>query len=296
VQNQVEAIRFFGEDAGRFNSCPCGKGIEIKQELRGITMKGTCSNCKREDMTVYSRGSFGVLCASCSNAINGLNAKDAKTTLAEMKEHFAGKGKLGAGPVAKGSQAPKKPKVEGKAKTDPESGAIASAGVQDIGAKVEGKQKQSRKRPCSNCGRTLFIVGGGRCFTCHKAAGKLQGPALDAALAEVKRRIDAGEICKGRGLVIAAEQLPYLTSLKEEENRIEREYEAKMASTEDQHSPMSGIIPKNSILLCFNDGDGRLLDQLNELAKKNRREPDQQILFMIESELSRPDRPAIGAA
>ena len=57
--------------------------------------------------------------------------------------------------------------------------------------------KKPRRRPCSNCGRNLFIVGHDRCFTCDRAAGKLKGEALTAALVEIKRRIDAGEIVRG---------------------------------------------------------------------------------------------------
>ena len=57
--------------------------------------------------------------------------------------------------------------------------------------------KKPRRRPCGNCGRNLLIAAHDRCFTCERAAGKLKGEALTAALVEIKRRVDAGEIVRG---------------------------------------------------------------------------------------------------
>lgn len=60
--------------------------------------------------------------------------------------------------------------------------------------RTERRKKMAAKRGCSNCKRDKALVSGGLCFVCLKAARGKVGPARDAALAEIKRKLDAGEI------------------------------------------------------------------------------------------------------
>jgi hypothetical protein len=59
------------------------------------------------------------------------------------------------------------------------------------------KEGVKMKKPCSNCKRDMSIVRGGRCFVCAKAAEGLSGDELIFALAEIKGKIDRGEIKQG---------------------------------------------------------------------------------------------------
>ena len=95
--NQREAIEFWGAEAVKFNSCPCEKGEEIKEGGEMEAKRGTCNNCLRQDMAIQKRGDFGDLCASCGAAVVGLSGSMAESALAEKKEKYKGKGKLGPG-------------------------------------------------------------------------------------------------------------------------------------------------------------------------------------------------------
>lgn len=65
---------------------------------------------------------------------------------------------------------------------------------------TESKEEEDMKRePCTNCGREMVIISGGRCSTCFNASKGLIGEAKDKALAEIKARIENGEV-KTRGI------------------------------------------------------------------------------------------------
>ena len=134
--------------------------------------------------------------------------------------------------------------------------------------RAQSTEKKPRLRPCDNCGRNLFIVAHGRCFTCERAAVGYSGDALTAALAEVKRRIDAGEIRKG-----GPGRRP------------------KKTDTPDAKPKVEGLafLPESpfvfSVIVNFTDGDIAMHSGLLSLARKYRRTPDQQILWLVEKEL-----------
>ena len=61
------------------------------------------------------------------------------------------------------------------------------------------RSRFERKRGCSNCRRDKTIVSDGLCIVCMRAARGKTGEERVAALAEVKRKIDSGEIKTRKG-------------------------------------------------------------------------------------------------
>jgi len=62
-----------------------------------------------------------------------------------------------------------------------------------------GEEGKMPKKPCSNCGRVMWIVRDDRCSYCSNAAGDLEGDELDKALADAAERVKNGEVRKGIG-------------------------------------------------------------------------------------------------
>ena len=74
------------------------------------------------------------------------------------------------------------------------NGAETAEGVEEM-----ADSRFERKRGCSNCRRDKTIVSGGLCIVCMRAARGKTGEERVAALAEVKRKIDSGEIKTRKG-------------------------------------------------------------------------------------------------
>ena len=161
--------------------------------------------------------------------------------------------------------------------------------------RAQSTEKKPRRRPCDNCGRNLFIVAHGRCFTCERAAKGLSGLALAVALIEVKRRIDAGEIRKG-GPGRRAKQIDAPKAA------IKPKVEGSVKTDPGSGAIVSGLkqllapkveglafLPDStlvfSVIVNFVDDDQGILDGLQALARKYRRTPDQQLLWLLEKEL-----------
>jgi len=67
--------------------------------------------------------------------------------------------------------------------------------------RIEKREKtvaDNRKRACANCGRVRFIIGAGMCWICCQAAKGLDGDERAAALAEIKAKIESGEVGWGK--------------------------------------------------------------------------------------------------
>jgi len=62
------------------------------------------------------------------------------------------------------------------------------------GVKEMADPRFERKRGCSNCLRDKSLQSSCLCYVCQRAASGKKGEERVAALAEVKRKIDAGEI------------------------------------------------------------------------------------------------------
>lgn len=162
--------------------------------------------------------------------------------------------------------------------------------------RAQSTEKKPRRRPCDNCGRNLFIVAHGRCFTCERAAVGYSGDALTAALAEFKRRIDAGEIRKG-GPGRRAKQIdaPKAAIKPKVEGSVKTDPGSgaiDAAGTLGPAPKVEGLafLPDSplwvfSVIVNFVDDDQGILDGLQALARKYRRTPDQQLLWLLEKEL-----------
>jgi hypothetical protein len=74
-------------------------------------------------------------------------------------------------------------------KKQPESRPERPEGVVDMGTGT-----WNRKKGCSNCHRDKYVVSGDLCNVCAKAAAGKTGEEREVALAEAKRKLDAGEI------------------------------------------------------------------------------------------------------
>lgn len=66
-------------------------------------------------------------------------------------------------------------------------------------AEPEGENDMAKIGTCGNCERKEMALRKDLCATCDKTAKGLTGAARDKALAEIKRKIQAGEV-KPRGL------------------------------------------------------------------------------------------------
>ena len=108
------------------------------------------------------------------------------------------------------------------------------------------KKAEKYARPCENCGRTMLIQGNGLCGACRavRNVAELNGKDVAAALAAAKVRYNSLQV-----------------------KRSEREMQTRRV-----------------IILRFSGEDEKLYDKIIELAKENRREPAQQIFWMLEKQ------------
>ena len=141
LRNQKDALVFWGPDASKYQSCPCDQGIEIRQQMEGtMGARAICRNCERE-MALMQDG----MCGGCFNRGKGLSGEEREKALAQAKADFQGKGPRGGGRAPRVKSAappPRKAKVEGTAKKDPASGAIAPGSPLGLSPKVEGAAKK----------------------------------------------------------------------------------------------------------------------------------------------------------
>jgi len=126
--------------------------------------RGECDNCGRV-MLLHQD-----LCSTCGRAAQGLtgNARDKALAIIKARIEFG----------------------------DVKSGGYRRVEKSKITDNGEGELKMEKK-PCSNCRRTLTLVGN-LCSVCRKAAKGKDGEARTTALAEIKTRIDNGDI-RARG-------------------------------------------------------------------------------------------------
>jgi len=106
------------------------------------------------------------------------------------------------------------------------------------------KRSEKYARPCDNCGRVMLIQGRGLCGACRSVqkTAELNGKDAPSALADAKERYNS--------------------------------LQTKRAEKEVQ--------TRKTIILRFNGEDEKLYDKIMEIAKENRREPSQQIFWMLE--------------
>lgn len=158
---------------------------------------------------------------------------------------------------------------------------------------------QPKRRPCGNCGRVMNIIGFDLCVMCYRAAHGLTGTARADALAETKRRIDAGEVRRGgRGLGKAKK---VEGEAKEEQKSgaidagIQLESKPKVEG-ELLLAPARVFEGTSVISLDFAGERNRAVyDALLGAATRQRRTPEQQAFWIIENSLGIVAREACAA-
>jgi hypothetical protein len=179
-------------------------------------------------------------------------------------------------------------KVEDTIKTDPDSGAI-DAGIPMGGKpKVEGKD-MSAKKDCRNCERNMAIAQDGLCGGCFNRGKGLTGSDQLIALAKAR------EDFKGKGPLTTGKRGPQINARKKAEKPLSaklssRKTDRKPEKSIIQYAEMASLLPSldavDSVTIHFTSADAALSEGLLSLARKYRRTPDQQLLWMLEKEIS----------
>lgn len=169
----------------------------------------------------------------------------------------------------------------------------------DQGIKIRQQMEgtMSAKAICRNCGRKMAIMQDHMCGGCCGRSRGLTGEAKEAALAKARedfmgkepksrgnyrpRKPKVEEKPKtdpGSGAIAAGSPLGGKTKVEEKPK------EDSLASFIKERCIIEQGPDKNDhiIVLRFDDGDSALLDNVRALARRFRREPAQQILWMID--------------
>jgi hypothetical protein len=253
VRNQKDALDFWGPEASKFQSCPCDQGIKIRQQMEGGVMaaKKKCRNCERV-MAISQDG----LCGGCFNRGKGLEGQERLEALAQAKEDFEGKPplvcKVGQG-VRLGGVA-----VAGQRGHGNRQPRGKAAGKSPRKAKVE---EQPKTDPASGAIDEEMPPG-----IIQKVEEQPKTDPTNGALAIAAR-------CRDRA-ADAAKQEPDWTAIM------------KRADLAFTAAPEEAVHAAISIVVNFTDGDHALFEGLQALAKKNRRNPDQHLLWLLEREMA----------
>lgn len=247
LQKQRMEVNFWGDAAGKYAACPCDQGLEIKKSMEGIMSKrGICKNCERE-MAIAQEG----LCGGCFCRVKYLEGDDKETALAAAREDFKGKG-----PVGPGNRAPRKAKVEGRIKKDPASGAIAPTRDLDPEVKVEG---------------LAFIPDGSAPISTRKPDRKApSGISAESQARDFETLVDEFII-------------PLANMHLDDSNKYNLPALCRRAN---EYLENGAVQTFPQVTISFLTADAELSQGLLLLSRKYRRTPDQQILWLLEHELT----------
>lgn len=148
--------------------------------------------------------------------------------------------------------------------------------------KKEDSMTTSRKKPCANCEREMSIVGEHCCFVCYHAGKGLEGEEKAAALAAVKENIKGGRIYRGRGRspfrpgLQSAPADPAITPRRRKEPKPPVD---KTPASREEDFELSRLITIGFPDEC----DRKIYDALIGQAARQRRTPEQQILWMLQN-------------
>ena len=155
---------------------------------------------------------------------------------------------------------------------------------------------RSANHCCTNCERNQkYYLVNGLCSGCRAAAGKSIGAVREAALAAAKIRFNAptydgkrrGKRIKHDGPV-SVSPLPRREGQGEGASDLRKEKEERILTEifGDRETPGEIIPGKNCIALEFAPDDAPLYDAILAEAKRHRRDPDQQVLWIVQEALS----------
>ena len=165
--------------------------------------------------------------------------------------------------------------------------------------KRDDSMGKPRRRSCANCERVLSIVAYGYCFVCYYAGKGLDGAEKTAALAAIKAKIEKGEVYKGcrydgdrhppsRKLA----QIPPLVPAGGDRSSPSPESIAKLQTQVEALGEKLALarVPAGVPVITLDfitDRDRKIYADLLDLACRLRREPEQQILWMLQNEIER---------
>ncbi len=176
---------------------------------------------------------------------------------------------------------------------------------QGISIKTQMEGDMAKKGTCGNCSRPdMTIHSAGMCGGCVGRALGLEGEAREAALVQAKIDFQGrGNLVRKRGEAVKAKvhaRRARQNKIAKVEGSVKTDPESGAIDT-TRSSPadpkvegtgLAFTIPTAmdnpsiiSIMVNFTAGDHVLFDGLQALAKKYRRSPDQQILWLLEKEL-----------
>lgn len=222
---------------------------------------GTCWNCLRPGMSVNNALGTGI-CGSCAFAIQGTKpgSPEREAKLKEAAEKYAGKPKRGVGRK-------KKEKVEGSLQKTPRKGAV------DAGSQLQDAPKVGEVPPPK--GRLFWPLPPTPLPDRH---GK-----TEVRTCRVCGCTDA-RACEGGCSWIEKD----LCSAHAKENQFETIFGASIRG-QSYLQPAVDLM-KTCIILSFEtEADRKLLEAIETAARHFRRTPDQQILWMCQSEMDLQD-------
>ena len=138
----------------------------------------------------------------------------------------------------------------------------------------------NKKSTCTNCERPDLNIANakGHCHTCHAAGKDLEGEELRVALVNVKFRLQAKADGIGRPDLEPAQ--PGTETLSPA-SKIRHSISVDRLKAKYNPSKEKGMMT----LLFEDEIDMRIFDYIESEAKRCRRTPDQQTLFMLQSHL-----------
>jgi hypothetical protein len=177
----------------------------------------------------------------------------------------------------------------------------------EIRQQMEGEVMSVHKE-CRNCGRIMAISQDGMCGGCFNRGKHLEGQDKLEALAQAK------EDFEGRGPLTTGKRGPRIIAGKKAEKPLSTKHSSRkpdrkesttifspMPTRDDQDPKLAKAFDlpdvqvsrdivetfaAYQIILHFDDGDEKLYAGLKALARKYRRTPDQQLLWLLEHELT----------
>lgn len=156
------------------------------------------------------------------------------------------------------------------------------------------EESMAKTGPCANCKRILSIIGEGCCFVCYKAGKGLVGEAKDIARAAIKAKIEAGGLRrsgrsgKGRGKPNKPWRPAPLPDDLPDDGLIPDPGEKSGAAGRTARRFVLGeaSVPDGVLLIKVDfsdDRDRKIYDAVIAMARRLRREPEQQILWMLQN-------------
>lgn len=169
--------------------------------------------------------------------------------------------------------------------------------IKNINELSEGNDMPSKKGICANCGRQQSLVAGGHCYLCYNAAKDLSGAAREEALRKVGDRVAEGITLGKRPYLRPSAGSVKWAAKKGIKKRQHPAPDPEQQETIESMQPEGCHIPEKNKLsetspgvinltLTFSGDDKNLYDTLIKRARSARRNPEQQLMAMLDHYLA----------